>query len=142
MRFARALFACAVLAGLAGAACGRQDVKPTNRGDLHLSLDGGAPLPEISYDYGDVMLGQTRTVVVTATNVGLDGLNLTRLTLEGSDTGAFFVKGELGRVEPGATATATVTFSPVRVGAQSTRLIFEHDADAARPVATLSGTGR
>lgn len=141
MRRSLAWLSCAALA--AGAlACGRPSVQPTNRGDLYLSVDGGTPTPELSFDFGDVTLGQTRTVDVVATNVGLDALNLTRLTLEGSDTGAFFVKGALGRVEPGATTTATVTFAPAKVGAQSTRLIFEHDADAARPVATLSGSGQ
>jgi hypothetical protein len=69
-------------------------------------------------------------------------LNVTRLTLEGSDTGAFFVRGELGQVLPNGTTRATVTFAPARVGSQSTRLIFEHDADAPRPAATLSGAGQ
>lgn len=141
MRRPFVVLACAALA--AGAlACGRPGVQPTNRGDLYLSVDGGTPTPELAFDFGGVTLGQTRTVDVVATNVGLDALNLTRLTLEGSDTGAFFVKGALGKVEPGATTTATVTFAPAKLGPQSTRLIFEHDADAARPVATLSGSGQ
>lgn len=141
MRRALVLSSCAVLA--AGAlACGRPGVKPTNRGDLHLSVDGGTPMPELAFDFGSVTVGQTRTVDVVATNVGLDALHLTRLTLEGSSSGAFFVKGALGRVEPGATTSATVTFAPTTVGAHSTRLVFEHDADAARPVAVLTGTGQ
>lgn len=134
--------ACFFALALAGAACSPQDVKPTNRGDLQLSVDGGAPLGEVAFDFGAVPLGQTRTLEVVATNVGRDALNLTRLTLEGSDTGAFFVKGDLGQVLPNATTRATVTFAPARVGSQSTRLIFEHDADAPRPVANLSGTGQ
>lgn len=141
MKQAFALLTGVVLA-VGASGCGRLDVKPTNRGDLYLSVDGGTPTPELTFDFGDVTLGQTRSVDVVATNVGLDALNLTRLTLEGSDTGAFFVKGDLGKVEPGATTTATVTFAPAGVGAQSTRLIFEHDADAPRPLATLNGTGK
>jgi len=123
-------------------ACGRPSVQATNRGELQLSIDGGALAQEVAYDFGLVTLGQTRTVVVTATNVGLDTLTLTRLTLEGSDTGAFFVKGELGDVVPEASTTATVTFAPARAGSQSTRLIFEHDADSPRPAANLSGSGQ
>ncbi|MCC6332750.1 MAG: choice-of-anchor D domain-containing protein [Myxococcales bacterium] len=132
-----------LLAGLTlGVSCGRPSVQPTNRGDLQLSLDGGTPTQEVTYDFGAVPLGQTRSLVVTATNVGKDTLTLTRLTLEGSDTGAFFVRGELGDVLPNASTTATVTFGPVRSGSQATRLIFEHDADAPRPAANLSGSGQ
>ncbi|MEW5742446.1 MAG: choice-of-anchor D domain-containing protein [Myxococcota bacterium] len=131
-----------VLVAAAGLACGRPGVQPTNRGDLQLSLDGGTPTQEVTHDFGLVPLGQTRVVVVTATNVGKDTLTLTRLTLEGSDTGSFFVRGELGDVPPSASTSATVTFAPARAGAQSTRLIFEHDADAPRPAANLSGSGQ
>jgi hypothetical protein len=117
-------------------------VQRTNRGELQLSLDGGPPALEVTHDFGPVPLGQARSLVVTATNVGKDTLTLTRLTLEGSDTGSFFVRGELGDVSPNATTTATVTFAPARVGSQATRLVFEHDADAPRPAANVSGTGQ
>jgi hypothetical protein len=133
-------WAAAALVALAG--CGRNDVTATRQGDLVLSVDGGAPAHEVSFDFGGLALGASTTVEVVATNVGKDALNLTRLTLEGSDTGAFFVRGTLGLVQPNATTSATVTFAPARVGSQSTRLIFEHDADAPRPAATLSGAGQ
>ncbi len=121
--------------------CGRQDVRPTNRGELALSVDGGAPLALVAHDFGAVARGQQRSVDVVATNVGRDALTVTRLALEGADAGSFFVRGALGTLQPGASSLATVTFAPAQAGAQAARLAFEHDAASARPVATLSGTG-
>lgn len=126
---------------LAVAGCGREALEASNRGELRLSIGDEAPVERLDWDFGEVPLRESRVVEVQATNVGPDALTLTRLTLEGADTGAFFALGATGVVAPGAAVTAKVTFAPVHAGAQSARLVFEHDAQTAAPVAALMGQG-
>lgn len=123
-------------------ACQPPSIVPTRKGELKLSTSATAePLTEASHDFGLVRIGTSMTLEVTAKNVGRDTLTISQVTLEAADTGAFFVRGGTGRVEPNATTTCTVTFAPVRAGAQTARLVFEHDADAPLPALSMTGAG-
>lgn len=128
---------------LALSACQPQVVKGTNRGVLHVSVEGDAQAPalDLAYDVGEVRVGQQQPLVVRATNVGIDTLHVLGVSLGASGNGSWFVRDATGELAPGASLTATVTFAPVGVGAQATQVTFSHDADAALPSARLSGTG-
>ena len=131
------------LALAASCACQPQPVRGTHRGVLHLSVDGDsqAPALDLAYDVGQLTVGLRKEVVVRATNVGVDPMTVLGVSLGSSGNGSWFVRDASGALAPGASLTATVTFAPVGVGAQATRLTFAHDADAALPSLQLSGTG-
>jgi len=131
------------LALVVSCACQPQPVRGTHRGILHVSVDGDsqAPALDLSYDVGPVVVGLRKEVVVRATNVGVDPMTVLGVSLGSSGNGSWFVHDASGVLAPGASLTATVTFAPVGVGAQATRVTFSHDADAALPSAQLSGTG-
>ncbi|MFZ5442984.1 MAG: hypothetical protein ACOZQL_23460 [Myxococcota bacterium] len=120
-----------------------QNVRSTNRGVLHVSIEGDAQPAaiELSYDVGQVRVGQQQPLTVRATNVGLDALEVLGVSLGSTGNGSWFVRDAHGSLAPGASLTATVTFAPVGPGAQATQVTFSHDADAALPSARLSGTG-
>lgn len=126
-----------------GAGCEPQVVKGTNRGELHVSIEGQAQPPalELSFDVGSVQVGTQRQLVVRATNVGIDALRVLGVSLGAQGNGSWFVRDATGTLAPGASLTATVTFAPVGPGAQSTQVTFSHDADAALPSAQLTGSG-
>ena len=124
-------------------ACQPQLVKGTHRGVLHLSVEGDSQPAalDLNYDVGAVMVGLRREVVVRATNVGVDPMNVLGVSLGSSGNGSWFVRDVTKQLAPGASVTATVTFAPVGAGAQSTQVTFSHDADAALPSLQLSGSG-
>ncbi len=131
-------------AGLAVlSACQPQVVKSTKRGVLHLSVDGDAQAPalDLAFDVGTVTVGTQRPIVVRATNVGIDAMNVVGASLGSAGNGSWFIRDASAELAPGSSVTATVTFAPAGVGAQATQVTFSHDADAALPSLRLSGTG-
>lgn len=132
---------CLSLVGLT--ACQPQLVRNTHRGVLHLSVEGDSQEPalDLAYDVGPVSVGLRKEVIVRATNVGLDPMNVLGVSLASTGNGSWFVRDVAATLSPGASVTATVTFAPAGVGAQSTQLTFSHNADAALPSLSLSGTG-
>lgn len=134
----------AVAALLALAACQPSVVRNTNRGELHVSVEGDArpPALDFSFDVGTVAVGQRKELVVRATNAGEDALTVVGVNLGAMGNGSWFVRDVTNRpLAPGASLTTTVTFAPVGVGAQTTQVTFSHDADAAFPSLVLTGTG-
>lgn len=127
---------------LALLACGQPPVTRSSRGVLVVSIEGqeAEPAVEQTIDLGAVAVGTERVVVVRATNIGDDTMRVYGASL-GADNGAWFVRNTGGMLEPEQSLTVTVTFQPVGVGAQSTQLLFTHDAAAASPRVSLSGTG-
>jgi hypothetical protein len=132
-----------VVAGLVLCACQPQVVRGTNRGVLHVSVEGDAQQPalDLIYDVGTVVRGSSKEVVVRATNVGVDAMTVTGVSLGSAGNGSWFVRDVTKQLAPGASVTATVTFAPVGAGAQTTQVTFSHDADAAFPSVRLNGTG-
>ena len=124
-------------------ACQPQVVKSTNRGVLHVSIEGDSQEPalDVNFDVGMVRVGQQQPLVVRATNVGVDTLHVLGVSLGAAGNGSWFVRDASGELTPGSSLTATVTFAPVGVGGQATQVTFSHDADAALPSARLTGTG-
>ncbi len=128
---------------LPSSACQPQPVRNTNRGVLHVSVEGDerSPALDLDYDVGAVKVGLRQEVVVRATNVGIDPMTVLGVSLGSSGNGSWFVRDVSRALGPGASVTATVTFAPVGVGAQATQVTFSHDADAALPSLALMGTG-
>ena len=118
-------------------------VRNTNRGVLHLSVEGDTQEPalDLSYDVGAVTVGLRKELIVRATNVGSDPMNVLGVSLGTSGNGSWFVRDVTAALSPGASVTATVTFAPAGLGAQATQVTFSHNADAALPSLRLSGTG-
>ncbi|MFO0601458.1 MAG: hypothetical protein U0228_39520 [Myxococcaceae bacterium] len=137
MRLALALGALALLA------CQPPPVKGTRRGELVVSVEGDMQTAalSVSFDVGAVQVGQTKTITVRATNVGLDAMKVVSVSAGAAGNGSWFVRDASGDLAPGASLTSTVTFAPAATGAQSTQVTFAHDADAAFPSLQLSGTG-
>lgn len=132
-----------MLAAGALSACQPMPVKMTNRGVLHVSVEGDsqAAALDVQYDVGAVTVGLRKEVVVRATNVGVDAMHVLGVSLGTAGNGSWFVRDVTGALSPGASLTATVTFAPAGQGAQTTQVTFSHDADAAFPSLQLSGTG-
>jgi hypothetical protein len=128
---------------LALSACQGQPVKMTNRGVLHVSVDGDsqAPALDVTHDVGSVMVGLRKEIVVRATNVGVDTMHVLGVSLGTAGNGSWFVRDVTGTLAPDASLTATVTFAPAGQGAQTTQVTFSHDADAAFPRVQLTGNG-
>jgi hypothetical protein len=132
-----------VITAGAVSACQSQPVKGTNRGELHVSVEGDAQPAalDITYDVGTVTVGQRKEIVVRASNVGVDPMTVLGVSLGSAGNGSWFVRDVSRMLAPGASVTATVTFAPASVGAQTTQVTFSHDADAAFPSVRLDGTG-
>ena len=122
-------------------ACEPPQTKLTNLGSVGVSVDGGTPSAEASFDFGVLKLGTSALATVTVTNTGQDPLTVTNVSLLAADTGAFFVRGSGGKLSAGATLMLEVTFGPVRAGAQTARLAVEHDAAAPAAILALHGSG-
>lgn len=124
-------------------ACQPQPVRNTNRGVLHLSIEGDAQAPaqELDFDVGSVVVGLRKELTVRATNVGVDPMTVLGVSLATSGNGSWFVRDVSKPLSPGASVTALITFAPVGQGAQATQVTFSHDADAAFPSLRLTGTG-
>lgn len=131
------------LALLVLTACQASPVRNTNRGVLHLSVEGDtqAPALDLNYDLGSVVVGQRKEVVVRATNVGIDPMTVVGVSLGSTGNGSWFVRDVTKILAPQASTTATITFAPAGQGAQSTQVTFSHDADSALPSLRLTGTG-
>jgi hypothetical protein len=132
-----------LLAMMMMSACQVAPVRNTNRGVLHVSIEGDsqAPALDVTYDVGTVTVGLRKEAVVRATNVGVDPMNVLGVSLGSAGNGSWFVRDVTRLLAPGASVTATVTFAPAGVGAQTTQVTFSHDADAALPSVRLTGTG-
>jgi hypothetical protein len=124
-------------------ACQPQPVRGTNRGVLHLSVDGDTQPPalDLAYEVGPVTVGARKEILVRATNVGVDAMTLLGVSLGSTGSGSWFVRDVSKQLAPGSSVTATVTFAPVGIGTQATQVTFSHDADAPLPSLHLSGSG-
>jgi hypothetical protein len=121
---------------------------PTQQATL-IGLSGtGEAVPDISVDptsvdFGDVTVGEAATDSVAVTNDGEAALDLSSVSVSGSDAGAFSVtdSGD-GTVAPGATTTIQLEFAPGSEGEKSAQLEIESsDPDDGTVTVDLSGTG-
>jgi len=117
-----------------------------------ISLDGngvaavGLPvvnLPVLSVDYGNVLVGTTKSVYVAIQNTGTTDLNVTGLGLTGSTdftlptgTPASYV------IAPGRQASIRVNYTPGQAGADAGTLAFTtDDTGNPNPSVSLAGNG-
>lgn len=108
-------------------------------------LVSGAGSPAISLSpaalaFGNVIVGQTGTLVITAQNTGSTNLTITSLNVTG---GAFGLSTGscTTTLAPDATCTQNVVFNPMAVGAASGTLTFNSNAASGPNTVPLSGTG-
>lgn len=81
-------------------------------------------LKPASVDFGDTPLGSARTQAFRLRNKGTTALPVVRVLLRSGDAEMFAVAHACGAaVAPGAGCDITVTFTPTRVGASTTKLV-------------------
>jgi hypothetical protein len=92
------------LAALALLACQGQPVRNTNRGVLHLSVEGDdqPPALDLSFDAGSVVVGMRKELIVRATNVGVDPMTVLGVSLGSTGNGSWFVRDVSKPLSPGA----------------------------------------
>jgi uncharacterized membrane protein len=114
-----------------------------------IALSGtGEALPDIevdpaSVDFGEVTVGETATDSVSVSNDGGAPLDLSSVSVTGSDAGAFSVtdSGD-GTIAPGESTTVELEFAPDSEGDKSAQLEIESsDPDEGTVTVDLSGTG-
>lgn len=81
-----------------------------------------------SLDFGRVAVGDTTTGQITIENTGDADLEVTALSVAGSDAGAFSPVGSVGGILPGQEQTLAIQFIPSEGGAKTARLDIESNA--------------
>jgi hypothetical protein len=81
--------------------------------------------------------------MVTLTNVGTKVLNISDMSTVGTNAGDFSISNNtcLPTVQPGASCTFNVTFTPTQTGARSASVSITDDGGASPQLVPLSGTG-
>ena len=133
-------FAPLVFSGLT--ACQAPPVRNTTRGVLEVCVEGDSQPPalDVTSEVGSVQVGLRKEVVVRATNTGIDAMSVLGVSLGSAGNGSWVVRDLTRMLAPGSSVTATVTFAPPAVGAQTTQVTLSHDADAALSSVRLNGT--
>ena len=109
----------------------------------------GASPPDIavapsSYDYGDVQTGGGSSKTFVISNDGTGDLNISAVSLTGTDPGEFSIVsgGGSATVTPGATHDVVVDFIPTATGAKSATLQISSDDPDENPLdIALAGSG-
>ena len=104
-----------------------------------------AQLTPSSYNYGDVVTGQTRNKKFTLTNTGDATLSGVSVTQTGSDFSILNADGDttcdtVGSLAPSATCTVVVQFGPSTTG-HTTGTLVAHASNAADDTSDLTGSG-
>ena len=109
-----------------------------------ISVSGGSVQPAISvtpvsYSFGNVVDGQTKSQAFTITNTGTATLTVSQLSVTG---GAFSVSGLAtpATIPAGSTETFDVQFAPTTVGSLTGTVSITSNAPSS-PTVALSGTG-
>ena len=110
------------------------------------ALVGRPQFSPTSLSFGSIRLGRHSTAqAVTVTNVGNAALNISSVTIQGSNASDFAVTSNscVGSPVPvGGRCTVSVVFSPKAVGSRSAALVFASDDPAGPYTISMSGTGR
>jgi hypothetical protein len=99
-------------------------------------------------NFGSVAVGTTSAALSsTLTNTGTSvGLNITAITLAGTDPGDFKITPattcpDPGTVNPLGTCLITVTFTPTATGSRSATVTISDNTSSGKQTLTLSGSG-
>jgi hypothetical protein len=128
---------------------------PTTAGSFQPTVGGAndafvskfAPSPNVgltpvSLGFGNQNDGTTSSPQsVTLTNTGNQILNVTGVTITGTNSGDFAQTNTCGSLAPQATCTVSVTFSPTIVGNESANVSISDDAPHTPQIEALTGTG-
>ena len=112
-----------------------------------VALSGTGVVPVItvsavSLPFGDVQVGQNKTLTFTVGNAGNTSLSVSDIAVSGTDSAQFTVSPKTFTVDADAAAqTVTVTFAPASTGVKSAALSIVHDAAGSPSSVTLSGMG-
>ena len=98
-------------------------------------------LSAISLPIGNVNVGDSGLQILTVTNTGTATLDVTGITLSGTDAGEFAVSPTIFAVAAGQSQDITVALSPTSTGAKSASLLIAHNASGSPSSVALSGTG-
>ena len=100
-------------------------------------------LSPIGINFGDQRVGTTSNAVpVTLTNEGTQTLNISQITIMGSDSADFAQNNNCGSSVPaGGQCTIQVTFTPTQTGLRSATLAIYDDGGGSPQKVALSGTG-
>jgi hypothetical protein len=119
-------------------------------GSPHTALLAGKGGPTLSVspasiNFGNQVLGTTSaTQNVTLTNIGSLPLSCCGIGVTGTDQQdfPFFLLPSCGPLDPGASCTEQVSFSPTALGARTATFVFSTNAEPGNPsTVSLSGTG-
>ena len=96
-----------------------------------------------SYNFGNQAVGTTSSAApITLTNTGNATLNITSVTIAGTNSGDFTQTNNCGpTVAAGASCTLSVTFTPTVVGAETGVVTITDNASPATQTVSLTGTG-
>ena len=121
---------------------------PTTSVDLSgVGIGPNIALSSVSKNFGNVLVGDASAPQsVTISNVGNGDLNVSSVSLTGTDAGQFSLSGfSSGTISPppsGGSETVSITFSPTSTGAKTAILeITSDDPDTSTVEVTLAGTG-
>jgi hypothetical protein len=109
--------------------------------DLGLSPSVNLSLP--SYNFGNQLIGTTSSAApITLTNTGNATLNITSVTIAGTNSGDFAETNNCGAsLAASASCTLSVTFTPTASGSRSGSLTITDNANPATQTVSLTGTG-
>jgi hypothetical protein len=92
--------------------------------------------------FGEVQVGQTKSLSTTLTNTGTKTLSVTGITFTGTDSDEFSQVNTCGSsVGAGQSCTITVTFKPTEEGADSANLSISDNGGGSRQHVSLCGSG-
>jgi hypothetical protein len=107
---------------------------------------GLAPVVNLSlssYNFGNQPIGTTSSAApITLTNTGNAPLNITSVTIAGTNSGDFAETNNCGAtVAAGTSCTLSLTFIPTVVGSETGTLTITDNASPATQTVSLTGTG-
>jgi hypothetical protein len=108
-----------------------------------LGLSPFVNLSLLSYNFGNQLLGTTSSAApITLTNTGNATLNITSVTIAGTNSGDFAETNNCGAtVAAGASCTLSVTFTPTMVGSETGTLTITDNGSPTTQTVSLTGTG-
>jgi hypothetical protein len=113
--------------------------------DVYVSKFAPSPnagLAPSSLSFGNQNIGSTSAPqAVVLTNTGNESLNVTEVSVTGTNSGDFGHTGACGELAPSATCTINVTFTPTISGAETADLSITDNAANSPQLVPLSGTG-
>jgi FG-GAP-like repeat/Abnormal spindle-like microcephaly-assoc'd, ASPM-SPD-2-Hydin/FG-GAP repeat len=126
---------------------GKQDLVGENGNVIFVLLNttvpvAGTSFSPVSLTFPSQTVGSSSAATAVAlTNSGAVVLTVTGITLGGADAGEFSQTNNCTTVQPLATCTINVTFTPTAAGTATANLIVSDSAGSGSQVVVVSGTG-